>query len=192
MYENEKEEFGRALQDLCMSVNRPFTADLSRVFWEDLKAIPFPQVDRQIQAIRRSGKKTFNSNDLRPPPEERGLIGGPDNHQLLSRLDRAFVRLWDRLSDGQRSLSPFQEYIWSNDRIAPRPVALVIKPDRVQLGDRVIEYPGHRINVIDCDLDTLDQPSVEPRASEFGDDFNEAEAVRDLLNRRGASGVLRP
>lgn len=194
MYENEKEAFGKLLLDLCKSVNRPFDADLVRVFWEDLQHVPFPHVERQAKQLRISGKKSFNSNDLRPPPEERVGLGGPDNQQLLAKLDRALVRLWDRLSDSQRSLATHQEYIWTNDRIAPRPVALVIKPDFVMIGDRRVDYPGHRIRVIDCDLDAaFDDPrptvSREPGSD---DDFNEAQAARDLLNRTGSPDLLRP
>lgn len=195
MYEQDKEAFAKLIADVCRSVNRPCSPEDIRVYWEDLQNVPFPAIERAAKAVRASGKKSFNSNDLRPPPEERAQLGGPDNHELLARLDRAFCRLFDRLSDNQRHLAQFHEYVWTNDRIAPRPIALIIKSDVVDLGDRQINYPGHRINVIDCDLtDWQDQQARPSIAREPGadDDFDEAAAARDLLNRTGAPGVLRP
>jgi hypothetical protein len=199
MYENERESFGKLIQDLCMSVNRPFSADMLRVYWDDLQHVPFAAVERAAKAVRASGKKAFNSNDLRPPPEERSIIGGPDNSQIIARLDAHLCRyLWSRLSDNQRALANYQEFIWTNDRIAPRPVALVIKPDRQVLivdgVEHVYEYPGHRISLADCDLGEWDLPRanvIEHKPAALTDEFDEAEAARDLLNRKGAPDLLR-
>lgn len=180
MYEADREAFSTLMTDLCRSVNRPMSAEMLRVFWEDLQHVPFPQVQRQATSLRTKGKRNFNSNDLRPPPDERAAIGGPDNAHLLNMLsDHMNRHLWNRLTDMQRSLGQFQEFVWTNDRIAPRPVALVIKAD----GDS----PGHRINVIDCSLDPWDEPKRDSaqqlRDPGSDDEFDEAAAARDLLSR---------
>ena len=172
MYDIDREPFANLMKELCVSVNRPFTADLLKVFWDDLNAIPFQMIERQAKTIRASGKKAFTSHDLRPPPEERHTIGGPDNNALLAQLCNAMNRIYDRLTLNQRAVANYHEFIWTRDRIAPRPVALVIKAD----GDA----PGHRITLTDCALDEFDDrpPPTQPHS-----EWNEADAVRDVLKR---------
>lgn len=69
MFQSEFDHFKVVLSDLCTAVNRPFTDDLLRVFWEDLKDIPLGQVRFQAKLLRATGKTKFVSNDLRPPPQ---------------------------------------------------------------------------------------------------------------------------
>lgn len=200
MYEQDKEAFAKLMMDLCLSVNRPYSAELTRVFWEDLQHVPFPQIERQAKNVRIAGKKTFNSNDLRPPPEEMQAIGGPDNHALLDKLTRAMCRIWDRLSDNQRMLAQFHEFVWSRDKIAPRPVALVIKPDFVELiidGKKVgRDFPGHRITVYDAEMFDDEKPAAKAievsREPGSDDDFDEAAAATALLKATNAQDLLRP
>lgn len=202
MYEQDRESFVKLIADLCVSVGRSFSADLGRVLWEDLQHVPFNAIERQAKTIRISGKKTFNSNDLRPPPEEMQAIGGPDNNAQLDKLTRAMCRIWDRLSDNQRMLAQFHEFVWTRDKIAPRPVALVIKPDFVEFivdGEMVRkDFPGHRITVYDAEMfDDVPPPktvatSGTSREPGSDDDFDEAAAARALLNRTDSPDLLRP
>lgn len=66
MLSNEAEQFEAVMQDLCLAFNRPYTTDLSRVFWESLKHLRLDEVRRAAAAHRKNGKKF-------PTPKE--LIG---------------------------------------------------------------------------------------------------------------------
>jgi hypothetical protein len=66
MYPIDYDEFKQALSDLCVSVNRPFTDDLARVFWEDLRKLNLSDIKQRAAYLRGSGKRNFTSNDLRP------------------------------------------------------------------------------------------------------------------------------
>lgn len=179
MYPNEKAEFAQLLTDLCLSVDRPFDKDLLRVFWNDLQHIPMPEIQRQAAILRGSGKKRFSSHDLRPPPEERGALSGDfDNHAIIDRLDAYMLRnIWPRLTNWQRVKPRTFEY--TRDKVSPRVLALIIDAD----GDS----PGHRIAVADCALDYTPPLPAPMREQSFADryqNFDEAAAVREVLNRR--------
>lgn len=188
MYANEKPEFAKMLKDLCMSVDRPFDEDMLRVFWDDLENVPYPQIERQAKLIRASGKKRFMSNDLRPPPEERAALNpDSDNLAVIDRINAYVNRhLWNSMSRLQRLYK--REWVFTRDKAAPRCVALRIHPD-VENEDSPseIRYPGHYIKVEDCDLDytpPLAAPAHEQTFADRYQNFNEADAVRGVLNRR--------
>lgn len=87
MYQNDFDDFRRLLADLCTSVNRPFTDDLLRVFWDDLKAVPFATVKVRAMVLRTTGKTKFASNDLRPTANDEkpmAPIGGPTSTEQLT------------------------------------------------------------------------------------------------------------
>lgn len=86
MYQTDYDDFRKLLADLCTSVNRPFTDDLLRVFWEDLRAVPFGAVKARAAVLRVSGKTKFVSNDLRPSADDKPVapIGAPSPLDLLS------------------------------------------------------------------------------------------------------------
>lgn len=69
MYQADADEFEKVLKDLCLSLNRPYSDDMKRVFWEDLRFVTLAQVKRQALEIRRKGNRKFISADLKPPPE---------------------------------------------------------------------------------------------------------------------------
>lgn len=69
MYQSEFDQFKTVLSDLCTAVNRPFTDDLLRVFWEDLRDVPLGQAKFQAKLLRTTGKTKFVSNDLRAPAQ---------------------------------------------------------------------------------------------------------------------------
>jgi hypothetical protein len=66
MYAVEFDDFKQTLSDLCVSVNRPFTDELTRVFWEDLRHVPLGDVRSQSHKLRTTGKTRFVAADLKP------------------------------------------------------------------------------------------------------------------------------
>lgn len=190
MYETEREEFNRLIRDLCMAVNRPCNDDLLRVMWEDLKAVPFAQLDRQAKILRVAGKKGFTSNDLRPPPDMQMMLTF-NNHEIVDRIDAFVLRhIWASLTVWQRLCG--REWVYTRDKIAPRCIGLRIKPDKtwINLPDEngtVVQvehhHPGRFIRLEDCDLDYT-PPHIDARPQLTDQAFDEAQAARDLLNRK--------
>jgi hypothetical protein len=87
VYQTDFDAFKKTVNDLCVSVNRPFNDDLVRVFWDDLKAVPLGQVQFRAKLLRTTGKTKFTSNDLRPEPEavvHRPVDGGPTVEDRLT------------------------------------------------------------------------------------------------------------
>jgi hypothetical protein len=66
MYSAEYDSFKQALTDLCIAVNRPYSDDLVRVFWEDLRDFRLGEIQTQAAKVRSEGKTKFTSADLRP------------------------------------------------------------------------------------------------------------------------------
>lgn len=193
MYLNEQPEFARLLNDLCIAVDRPFDKDLLRVFWEDLKDIPFAKVQAQVVIVRRKGDKRFKSSDLRPPAEtDVTPLCGYDNHVIVDKINTYALRhIWPRLSMLQRLYK--HAWVYTRDKAAPRCVALKIEPDREEKmidGElRVIEYPGHYLRLEDCDEafgPTRENVPLQSReAPQIGDEgWNDADAATALLNRK--------
>lgn len=176
MFPNEYDEFKRLLSDLCTSTNRPFTNDLVRVYWEDLKHVPLAEVQRAAAKLRTKGTAKFTSNDLRPPPEERAPVVGVDNETMMTRLvDYSRARYGTQMTPWQHCRPG--TFTYSGDRAAPRITGYRVAAD----GDS----PGFYISVTDLDLDPRDdrRPFADV-ASSMPENFNEADQVRDLLNRR--------
>jgi hypothetical protein len=74
MYNAEYDTFKQTLTDLCIAVNRPYNDDLMRVFWEDLRPCPLPQIQEHAKRLRAEGKKQFTSADLRPAVRSAGTF----------------------------------------------------------------------------------------------------------------------
>lgn len=188
MYVNELEEFGKLLKDLCVSVDRPFDKDLLSVFWEDLKGVPLQAIQRQAAALRSKGVKRFSSNDLKPPMEEgAGGIATFDNHAIIDRIHAHMLRnIWATLSPYQRLFK--HAWVYTRDRAAPRCVALKIEADTIEemIDGRLVEkhYPGHYIRLEDCDAGFEPSRTDMPLQNRHAPGWNDADAARDLLNRR--------
>lgn len=176
MYPTEYDEFVKLLTDLCISTNRPCTNDLVRVFWEDLQHVPFKVVQRQAALLRTKGQMKFSSNDLRPPPEERSVVGAAfDNNVTMTRLtDYVNRHYWHRLSHMQRLC--MHTFIFSGPREAPRCTGLRFEQD----GD----YPQILVRVEDLALDSAPLPTRDDVPMQSRENWNEADAVRDVLNRK--------
>jgi hypothetical protein len=85
VFQSDFDLFKTVLSDLCIAVNRPFTDDLLRVFWEDLKGVPLQQVKLQASLLRATGKMKFVSSDLRPQQQESKPINtGPSLQDQLA------------------------------------------------------------------------------------------------------------
>lgn len=187
MYLSDEPEFAKLIKDLCTSTDRPFDKDLVRVFWTDLQDVPLAAIQRQAAALRTKGVKRFSSNDLRPPAQETGgPINSFDNHAIIGRIyDHVLRTIWGSLSPLQRLYK--REWVFSRDRSAPKCVAMRIHPDReekmINGTLQLIEYPGYYIRHEDCDLGTMPTRESMP-VQERGADWNDADAARDLLNRR--------
>lgn len=58
--------FESVMQDLCLAFNRPYTPELTRVFWESLKHLHIADVKRSADAARKSLKKFPTPKDMTP------------------------------------------------------------------------------------------------------------------------------
>lgn len=103
MYSAEYDSFKQALTDLCIAVNRPYSDDLVRVFWEDLRDFRLGEIQTQAAKIRSEGKTKFTSADLRPPAQPKPFAGTyAPVESNLDHFDRIgniqflkFLRLYD-------------------------------------------------------------------------------------------------
>jgi len=66
MLSQDAEAFETVMQDLCMAFNRPYTPELSRVFWESLKHVHIAEVKRNAATARTTLKKFPTPKDLTP------------------------------------------------------------------------------------------------------------------------------
>ena len=66
MLSQDAAAFETVMQDLCLAFNRPYTPELSRVFWESLRNVPMHEVKRSAEAARKSLKKFPTPKDLTP------------------------------------------------------------------------------------------------------------------------------
>lgn len=62
----DDEAFDAVLRDLCLAFNRPYTPDLTRVYWESLKHLNLLDVKRAADSARRNLKKFPTPKDLSP------------------------------------------------------------------------------------------------------------------------------
>src|SRR4051812_14910349 len=56
--------FETLMQDLCLAFNRPYTPQLSRVFWESTKHLHLAEVQRAAKVAAKSLKKFPTPKDL--------------------------------------------------------------------------------------------------------------------------------
>lgn len=66
MRTEDAEAFEAVMQDLCLAFNRPYTAELSRSFWEPLKHMHVLDVRRAAEAHKRNGRKFPAPKELIP------------------------------------------------------------------------------------------------------------------------------
>lgn len=67
--------FDAVMQDLCLAFNRPYSTDVTRVFWESLKHVSLPDVKRLAAKHRATSKKFPTPRELTPdrptaPPKQ--------------------------------------------------------------------------------------------------------------------------
>jgi hypothetical protein len=180
MYEPDRDQFIKIIRDLCIATGKKFSLDMPRVFFDDLRDVPLREVERMAMQIRRAGKRTWSSADLRAPPSDTDPhapvhASAFDNPMRMSRIaDYVFARLWPKLTPTQR-IKPRTWLVDKQDMI----VAMVISPDPDS------NAPGYRVALEDAQmLDVPDMPEhVSARDKNFDKNFNEAQAVTDLLNR---------
>jgi hypothetical protein len=105
--------FETVMQDLCLAFNRPYTPELSRVFWDSLKHLHIADVRRSADSARKNLKKFPTPKDLTPeraaaPPPPPPDYSGPPmsswataaNKILFSvayQGDRGFTAMGDKL-----------------------------------------------------------------------------------------------
>jgi hypothetical protein len=81
MLSQDAQAFETLMQDLCLAFNRPYTPELTRVFWESLKHVHIAEVRRNADAARKTLKKFPTPKDLTPdrvvPPPPKPVDTGP-------------------------------------------------------------------------------------------------------------------
>lgn len=142
--------FGALMQDLCLAFNRPYTTDLSRVFWESLKYVSLPEVRRACEAARTNLKKFPTPRDLiperraAPPPP---IDTGPDMSRWAIAANKILFAV--AYGDLRRGFAPIGTYErmpekgWGLPLRLAKPIddsllhrALEIKRDFVAMGEQ--------------------------------------------------------
>ena len=109
----DDEAFATIMQDLCTAYIRPYTAEISRVFWESLKWAHLLDVRRMAAKHRDNSKKFPTPSDLMP---ERATAKAPrpqveDRPQMSSWAIAANgILLSLAYSDPRRKLKPIAIY----------------------------------------------------------------------------------
>lgn len=128
----DDEAFARVIEDLCLAYNRPYTPELTRVFWESLKWAHIHDVKRTAQAHRDSSKKFPSPKDLAP---ERAAAPPPKpemDHEVWSQWAIAANKiLWSVAYQGDRGFAPM------GDRLKP---CLVAKADYVEMAEDAAKH----------------------------------------------------
>jgi hypothetical protein len=82
MLSQDAEAFEAVMQDLCLAFNRPYSTELSRVFWESLKHVHIAEVRRNADTARKTLKKFPTPKDLTPDrvaaPPPKPVDTGPE------------------------------------------------------------------------------------------------------------------
>lgn len=121
--------FGALMQDLCLAFNRPYTTDLSRVFWEALKYVSLPEVRRACESARSNLKKFPTPRDLiperraAPPPP---IDTGPDMSRWAIAANKILFAV--AYGDLRRGFAPMGDVLLKR--------ALEIKRDFVAMGEQ--------------------------------------------------------
>lgn len=66
MLNEDSKPFEAMMQDLCTAFNRPYTPEITRVFWESLRYSSFPEIRKLAAKHREHGKKFPTPHDLKP------------------------------------------------------------------------------------------------------------------------------
>lgn len=66
MLPSDSDAFARVMQDLCVAFNRPYTTDLSRVYWESMRYMNIAEVRKAAETARRTLRKFPTPKDLIP------------------------------------------------------------------------------------------------------------------------------
>lgn len=152
MLSQDAEAFETLIQDLCLAFNRPYTTQLSRVFWESLKHMRLDEVKRAADVARKSLKKFPTPKDL--IPERRIAQFKPKEPDLeMSRWAVAANKILFKIAyeDERRGFRPIAEYadaVGSSDY--PRLVkptddsllrrCLAVKSDYVSMAEEAERY----------------------------------------------------
>jgi hypothetical protein len=130
--------FEAVMQDLCLAFNRPYTPDLSRVFWEVLRNVPIHEVRRTAAKHRAVGKKFPTPHEL--VPERAPVPRKPPSQQDLAVASlspwaiAANRILFSVAYQGHRGFAPM------GDRLRP---CLARKADYVAMAEKA-EREGDR------------------------------------------------
>lgn len=142
--------FGALMQDLCLAFNRPYTTELSRVFWEALKHYPIFDIRRSCDAARSNLKKFPTPRELaperRPAPPPPVDDGPPMSRWAIAANKILFAVAYGDLRRGFQPIGVWErmpEKGWGLPLRLARPVdisllnrALEIKRDFVSMGEQ--------------------------------------------------------
>lgn len=127
MLSQDAEVFETLIQDLCLAFNRPYTTQLSRVFWESLKHLRIDEVKRAADIARKSLKKFPTPKDL--IPERRMAPVKPSEPDIaMSRWAVGANKILFRLAyeDERRGFRPMGDLL---------PRVLAVKADYVRMAE---------------------------------------------------------
>lgn len=99
--------FGVVLQDLCTAFNRPYTPDVTRVFWESLKHISLGEVKALAAKHRLHGKRFPTPKELspeRPARAPKPIDNGPEMSRYAVAANRMLLKL--AYEDERRGFKP--------------------------------------------------------------------------------------
>ena len=128
MLSQDAEAFETLIQDLCLAFNRPYTTQLSRVFWESLKHLRIDEVKRAADVARKSLKKFPTPKDL--IPERRMAPAAPKQQDApMSRWAVAANKILFRLAyeDERRGFLPLGPELLAR--------CLAVKADYVRMAE---------------------------------------------------------
>jgi hypothetical protein len=129
MLSQDAQAFETLMQDLCLAFNRPYTPELTRVFWESLKHVHIAEVRRNADAARKTLKKFPTPKDLTPDrvmaPPQKPVDTGP---QMSSWAIAANQILFSVAYQGHRGFQPIAKWETTPERGWGLPLK---KPDLV-------------------------------------------------------------
>lgn len=126
----DDEAFAKVIEDLCLAYNRPYTPELTRVFWESLKWAHIHDVRRTADAHRAKEKKFPTPRDLAP---ERASAPPPrpeiDTEHWSSWAIAANKILFSVAYQGHRGFAPMGDQLQA---------CLAAKRDYVQMAEDAV------------------------------------------------------
>lgn len=139
--------FGALMQDLCLAFNRPYTTDLSRVFWETLKHVSLMDFRRACDSARVNLKKFPTPREL--IPERRAAPPLPiDVGPYMSRWAIAANRILFAVAYGdlRRGFAPIGKWEKMPEKGWGLPLRLA-KPIDITLLDRALEIKADFVSM---------------------------------------------